>query len=92
MSTAWGWGGLPRQTLASPVTFHFIAKFLDVAKRSTGEALLLVGMIALAGHVTSFSAVVALLLPLPFGLLAVPGNVTALVAVVACCGNMEHRS
>lgn len=71
--------------MASPVTFHFIAKFLDVAKRPTGEALLLIGMIALAGHVTSFSAVVALLLPLPFGLLAVPGNVTTPVAVVACC-------
>lgn len=55
-----------------------------MAKRPTGEALLLIGMIALAGHVTSFSAVVALLLPLALGLLAVPGNVTTPVAVVAC--------
>lgn len=57
-----------------------------MTKRPTGEALLLIGMIAFAGHVTRFSAVVALLLPLPFGLLAVPGNVTTPVAVVACCG------
>lgn len=67
----------------SPVTFHLIAKFLDVAKPSAGIALLLVGMITVAGHVTSFAAGVAELLPLLFGLLAVPGNVAAPVAVVA---------
>lgn len=57
-----------------------------MAKCPTGEALLLIGMVALTGHVTSFSTIVALLLPLPFGLFTVPGNVTTPVAVVACCG------
>lgn len=68
-----------------PVTFHLIAKFLDVAKPTTGVALLLVGMITVASHVTSFAAGVAQLLPLLFGLLAIPGNVATPVAVVACC-------
>lgn len=70
--------------LTTPVTFHLITKFLDVTKASTGVALLLVGMVAVAGHVASFAAGVAELLPLPLGLLAVPGNVTTPVAVVAC--------
>lgn len=67
----------------SPVTFHLIAKFLDVAKPAAGVALLLIGMITVTGHVTSFATGVAELLPLLFGLLAVPGNVATPVAVVA---------
>ena len=54
-----------------------------MAKPTAGVALLLVGMIAVTGHVASFAAGVAELLPLLFGLLAVPGNVTTPVAVVA---------
>lgn len=81
-----GGGADSQQTPASPVTFHFIAKFLDVAKLAAGVALLLVRMFAITGHVASFPAVVTQVLPLPFGLLAVPGNVATLVAVVACCG------
>jgi len=69
--------------LATPVTFHLVAKFLDVAKAAAGVALLLVGVIAVAGHVTSFAASVAQLFPLLLGLLAVPGNVATPVAVVA---------
>lgn len=67
----------------SPVTFHFVTELLDVAKTPAGVALLLVGMVAVAGHVTSFSTGVAKLLPLLLRLLAVPGDVTTLVAVVA---------
>lgn len=66
-----------------PVTFHLIAQLLDVAKPTAGVALLLIGVIAVTGHVTSFPASVAELLSLLFGLLAVPGNVTTPVAVVA---------
>ncbi len=55
-----------------------------MAKPTTGVALLLIGMITLAGHVAGFAAGVAELLPLLFGLLAVPGNVAAPVTVVAC--------
>lgn len=54
-----------------------------MAKPTAGVALLLVGMITVTGHVTSFAAGVAELLPLLFGLLAVPGNVATPVAVVA---------
>lgn len=67
----------------SPVTFYFITKFLDVAKASAGIALLLVGMVAVAGHVASLATAVATLLPLLLGLLAVTGNMAAPVAVVA---------
>ncbi len=67
----------------SPVTFHHIAKLLDVTKPTAGVALLLIGMITVTGHVASFAAGVAELLPLLFGLLAVPGNVATPVAVVA---------
>lgn len=74
--------GIPSYTL--PVTFHLIAKFLNVAKPTAGVALLLVGMVTVTGHVASFATGVAQLLPLLFGLLAVPGNVTTPVAVVAC--------
>lgn len=69
--------------LTTPVTFHLITKFLDVAKPSARVTLLLIGMITVAGHVTSLAAGVAKLLPLLFGLLAVPGNVATPVAVVA---------
>lgn len=55
-----------------------------MAKPTAGVALLLVGMITVAGHVASFSTGVAKLLSLLFRLLAVPGDVTTLVAVVAC--------
>lgn len=68
----------------SPVALHLVAKFLDVAKPTAGVALLLVGMITVTGHVASFAAGVAKLLPLLFGLLAIPGNVATPVAVVAC--------
>lgn len=68
----------------SPVTFHLVTKFLDVAKATTGVALLLVGVVTVAGHVTGFSTGVAKLLSLFLGFLAVPGDVTTLVAVVAC--------
>lgn len=69
--------------LATPVTFHLIAEFLDVAKPTARVALLLVGVITVAGHVAGFATSVAQMLPLLFGLLAVPGNVTTPVAVVA---------
>lgn len=69
----------------SPVTFHLIAEFLDVTKPTAGVALLLVSMVTVTGHVTSFTAGVAELLPLLFGFLAVPGNVATPVAVVARC-------
>lgn len=69
--------------LTTPVTFHLITDLLDVTKRSTGVALLLIGMVAVTSHVTSFAAGVAQLLPLLFGLLAVARNVATPVAVVA---------
>ena len=67
----------------SPVTFDFIAEFLDVTKATAGIALLLVGMVTVTGHVASLATAVAALLPLLFGLLAVPGNMATPVAVVA---------
>lgn len=70
-------------SLATPVTFHLVAELLDVTKPTAGVALLLVGMITVAGHVASFAAGVAQLLSLLFGLLAVPGNVATPVTVVA---------
>lgn len=70
--------------LTTPVTFHLITKFLDVTKPAARVALLLIGVIAVTGHVAGFAARVAELLPLLFGLLAVPGNVTTSVAIVAC--------
>lgn len=74
----------------SPVTFHLIAQFLDVAKPTARVALLLIGMIAIARHVTSFATGVAQLLPLFFGLLAIPGNVATPVAVVARCAEKNN--
>lgn len=70
--------------VATPVTFHLSAKLLDVAKPSAGVALLLISMITVPGHVASFAAGVAQLLPLLFRFLAVPRNVTTPVAIVAC--------
>lgn len=69
--------------LAAPVALDFLAAFLDVTEAAAGVALLLVGVVAVAGHVTGFAAVVADLLPLLLGLLAVPGDVAASAAVVA---------
>ena len=71
--------------MTSPVTFHFIAKLLDVAKASTAVALLLIGMVALASHVARLATAVAVMLPLLLGLCAVPRDVATPVAVVACC-------
>ena len=68
---------------ASPVTFHFIAQFLDVAKTSAAVALLLIGMVTLASHVACFATAVAVMLPLLLGLCAVPRDVATPVAVVA---------
>lgn len=69
--------------LAAPVALDFLAALLDVSEAAAGVALLLVGVVAVAGHVTGFTAVVAHLLPLLLGLLAVPGDVTASATVVA---------
>lgn len=75
----------------SPVTFDFITKFLDVAKATAGIALLLVGMVTVAGHVASLATAVATLLPLLLGLLAVTGNMAAPVAVVAGWREREKK-
>lgn len=69
--------------LTTPVTFHLVAKLLDVAEPTAGVALLLIGVVTVASHVAGFATGVAQLLPLLPGLLAVPGNVTTPVAVVA---------
>jgi len=69
--------------LTTPVTLHFVTELLDVTEASTGVALLLVGMVAVPGHMASLATVVAALLPLLPWLLAVPGNMTTPVAVVA---------
>lgn len=50
---------------------------------AAGVALLLVGVVAVAGQVAGLAAVVAALLPLPLGLLAVLGDVAASAAVIA---------
>ena len=82
--------GLPRRASAgarsprsSPVALHFGAVFLDVPELAAGVALLLVGVVAVAGQVARLAAVVAALLPLPLGLLAVLGDVAASAAVIA---------
>lgn len=67
----------------SPVTFHFITEFLDVAKAPAGVALLLVGVVTVAGHVAGLATAVAHLLPLLLGFLAVPRDMASPVAVVA---------
>lgn len=61
-----------------------------MSEAAAGVALLLVGVVAVAGHVTGFTAVVADLLPLLLGLLAVPGDVTASATVVARCKTRER--
>ena len=53
-----------------------------MTEASTRVALLLVGMVAIPGHMASLATVVAALLSLLPGLLAVPGNMTTPVAVV----------
>jgi len=70
-------------SLSTPVTFDFITDFLDVAEASAGVALLLVSVVAVAGHVARLAAGVARLVPLLLGLLAVPRDVARPVAVVA---------
>lgn len=70
-------------SFATPVALHFGAVFLDVPELAAGVALLLVGVVAVAGQVAGLAAVVAALLPLPLGLLAVLGDVAASAAVIA---------
>lgn len=70
--------------LATPVAFHFVTGFLDVPEAAARVALLLVGMVAVAGHVASLPACVARLVPLLLRLLTVPGDVARPAAVVAC--------
>lgn len=70
-------------SFATPVALHFGAVFLDVPELAAGVALLLVGVVAVAGQVARLAAVVAALLPLPLGLLAVLGDVAASAAVIA---------
>lgn len=67
----------------SPVTFHLFTKFLDVTKATAGVTLLLIGMVTVTGHMSSFATAEAELLSLLLRLLAVPGNVTTPVTVVA---------
>jgi len=70
-------------SLSTPVTFHFITDFLDVAEPAAGVALLLVGMVAVTGHMAGLATGVACLIPLLLRLLAVPRDVACPVAVVA---------
>lgn len=70
-------------SFATPVALHFGAVFLDVPELAAGVALLLVGVVAVAGQVAGLAAVVAALLPLPLGLLAVLGDVAASATVIA---------
>lgn len=68
----------------SPVAFDSLAAFLDVSKAATGVALLLMG-VAVASHVSTLAAVVALRFSLLPGVLAVSGDVTAFATVVTGC-------
>jgi len=70
-------------SLSTPVAFHFVTGFLDVPEAATGVALLLVGMVAVAGHMARLPAGVARLVPLLLRLLTVPGDVARPAAVVA---------
>ena len=54
-----------------------------MSKAPTGIALLLVGVVTVAGHMASLATVVAHLLPLLLGLLAVSGDMATPAAVVA---------
>ena len=55
-----------------------------MTEASTRVALLLVGMVAIPGHMASLATVVAALLAFLLGLLAISGDVTAPATVVAC--------
>lgn len=70
-------------SFATPVALDFGAVFLDVPELAAGVALLLVGVVAVAGQVAGLAAVVAALLPLPLGLLAVLGDVATSATVIA---------
>lgn len=69
--------------LSAPVALDLLAALLDVSEAAAGVALLLVSVLAVAGHMTGFATVVADLLALLLGLLAVPGDVSASATVVA---------
>lgn len=73
------------RAVSSPVAFDLITVLLEVSEAATGVALLLVGVVAVPGHVSGLPTVVAQLFSLLFGLLAVPGDVTAPAAVVTGC-------
>lgn len=85
-------GGSPgaRSPGSSPVALDLGAVLLDVPELAAGVALLLVGVVAVAGQVAGLAAVVAALLPLPLGLLAVLGDVAASAAVIAGFGSRER--
>lgn len=69
--------------LSAPVALDLLTALLDVSEAAAGVALLLVGVVTIARHVTGLAAVVAQLLALLLGLLAVSGDVTSSAAVVA---------
>ncbi len=56
-----------------------------MTKPTAGVALLLVGVVAVAGHVTCLPTVVAQLLSLLLRLLAVSGDVTSFATVITGC-------
>lgn len=68
--------------LPTPVAFDLVAAFLNVSKAAAGVALLLVGVVAVPGHVAALPTVVAQLLSLLLRLLAVSGDVTCSLAVI----------
>lgn len=68
--------------LPTPVAFDPVAAFLDVSKAAAGVALLLVGVVTVACHVSSLAAVVAHLLALFLRFLAVSGDVTSSATVI----------
>lgn len=80
------------QPPSSPVALDFGAVFLDVPELAAGVALLLVGVVAVAGQVAGLAAVVAALLPLPLGLLAVLGDVATSATVIAGFSSREGQS
>lgn len=65
-----------------PVALDFVAQFLDVSESTAGVTLLLVGVVAVSGHVSGFTTVIAALLTLLLWLLTVPGDVTTPVTVI----------
>lgn len=72
-------------SISLPVALDLLTALLDVSEAAAGVALLLVGVVTIARHVTGLAAVVAQLLALLLGLLAVSGDVTSSAAVVAGC-------